>query len=83
MEKMIGLNGHMFLQGVDTPLTDYEAVTERVGKVPGVTLALPLVRGPGFREYALWLVGRVGARGAGGGSGALARRRGSYHPGFA
>ena len=22
MEKMIGLNGHMFLQGVDTPLTD-------------------------------------------------------------
>ncbi len=30
MEKMIGLNGHMFLQGVEKPLTDYEAVTERV-----------------------------------------------------
>ena len=30
MEKIIGLNGHMFLQGVETPLTDYQAVTERV-----------------------------------------------------
>jgi lipoprotein-releasing system permease protein len=48
MEKMIGLNGHMFLQGIDTPLTDYEAVTDRVSKVPGVTLALPLVEGQAF-----------------------------------
>ncbi|MGO4872289.1 MAG: lipoprotein-releasing ABC transporter permease subunit [Roseiarcus sp.] len=48
MEKMIGLNGHMFLQGVDTPLTDYDAVTSRVAKVPGVTLALPLVEGQAF-----------------------------------
>jgi lipoprotein-releasing system permease protein len=48
LDKMIGLNGHMFLQGVDTPLTDYEAVTDRVSKVPGVTLALPLVEGQAF-----------------------------------
>src|SRR5271165_1036841 len=48
MEKMIGLNGHMFLQGIDTTLTDYDAVGERVGKVPGVTLALPLVEGQAF-----------------------------------
>jgi lipoprotein-releasing system permease protein len=48
MEKMIGLNGHMFLQGVETPLTDYDAVTQRVAKVPGVTLALPLVEGQAF-----------------------------------
>ncbi len=48
MEKMIGLNGHMFLQSIETPLTDYEAVTERVSKVPGVTLALPLVEGQAF-----------------------------------
>jgi lipoprotein-releasing system permease protein len=45
---MIGLNGHMFLQGVETPLTDYDAVTQRVSKVPGVTLALPLVEGQAF-----------------------------------
>ena len=48
MDKMIGLNGHMFLQGVETPLTDYDAVTSRVAKVPGVTLALPLVEGQAF-----------------------------------
>ena len=48
MEKMIGLNGHVFLQGVDKPLTDYDAVTSRVAKVPGVALALPLVEGQAF-----------------------------------
>jgi lipoprotein-releasing system permease protein len=45
LDKMIGLNGHIFLQGVETPLTDYDAVTDRVAKVPGVALALPLVEG--------------------------------------
>ena len=48
MDKMIGLNGHMFLQGVDTPLTDYDAVTGRVEKVPGVKLAMPVVEGQAF-----------------------------------
>src|SRR5271155_5251206 len=48
MDKLIGLNGHMFLQAVETPLTDYDAVTERVSKVPGVTLALPLIEGQAF-----------------------------------
>lgn len=48
MDKLIGLNGHMFLQGVDTPLTDYEAVTDRVSKVPGVKQVIPLVEGQAF-----------------------------------
>ncbi len=48
MDKMIGLNGHIFLQGVETPLTDYDAVAQRVAKVPGVTLAMPLVEGQAF-----------------------------------
>ncbi len=48
LDKIVGLNGHIFLQGVDTPLTDYDAVTERVSKVPGVMLALPLVEGQAF-----------------------------------
>ena len=47
-EKMIGFNGHMFLQGVEKPLTDYAGVTDRVGKVPGVTLALPLIESQAF-----------------------------------
>jgi len=47
-EKMIGFNGHLFLQGVETPLTDYAAVTQRVAKAPGVTLALPLIESQAF-----------------------------------
>ncbi len=43
--KIIGLNGHLFLQAADTPLTDYDAVAERVKKVQGVKLVLPLVEG--------------------------------------
>ncbi len=75
MDKMIGLNGHMFLQGVETPLTDYEAVTERVAKVPGVTLALPLVEGQAFASSSLGAERRAGARRARGGSEAPAGRR--------
>ena len=83
MEKMIGLNGHMFLQGIDTPLTDYEAVTERVSKVPGVTLALPLGRGPGLRDLAIRLVGSAGARRSPEGPRAPAGRRRPHHSRFA
>ncbi|NDA48542.1 MAG: lipoprotein-releasing system transmembrane subunit LolC, partial [Alphaproteobacteria bacterium] len=43
MNKIIGINGHVFLQGVETPLTDYEAVVERISKTKGVTFALPMV----------------------------------------
>jgi lipoprotein-releasing system permease protein len=43
MNKMIGVNGHIFLQPVDTPLTDYKEVTEKLEKVPGVTMAFPMV----------------------------------------
>jgi lipoprotein-releasing system permease protein len=45
LDKIIGLNGHLFLQAAETPLTDYDAVTERVRQVQGVRLALPLVEG--------------------------------------
>jgi lipoprotein-releasing system permease protein len=48
MDKIIGLNGHIFLQGVETPLTDYAAVADRVGKVPGVKLTFPIVEGQVF-----------------------------------
>ncbi|HLH47959.1 MAG TPA: ABC transporter permease, partial [Roseiarcus sp.] len=45
LDKIIGLNGHLFLQPAETPLTDYDAVTQRVKKVQGVKLVLPLVEG--------------------------------------
>ena len=45
MSKIIGINGHVFLQGVETPLTDYEDVVTRLEKVPGVTVAIPMIEG--------------------------------------
>ena len=83
LDKIIGLNGHMFLQGVETPLTDYDAVTERVGKVPGVTLGAAAGRGPGVRLLALRLVRRAGARHSRADLEAPAGRRGPHHSGLA
>ncbi|MDE2579352.1 MAG: lipoprotein-releasing ABC transporter permease subunit [Hyphomicrobiales bacterium] len=45
LDKIVGVNGHIFLQGAETPLTDYGEVTARVAKVPGVAMALPMVEG--------------------------------------
>jgi lipoprotein-releasing system permease protein len=46
LDKIIGINGHLFLIGVETPLTDYEDVVTRVAKIPGVTLVMPLIEAP-------------------------------------
>jgi len=45
LNKIVGINGHIFLQAVETPLTDYKEVTDTVSKVPGVSLAIPLIEG--------------------------------------
>ena len=45
MSKIIGINGHVFLQGVETPLNDYDDVVKRLEKVPGVTIAIPMIEG--------------------------------------
>lgn len=45
LDKILGLNGHLVVQPQETPLTDFAAVTERIAKVPGVRLAVPLVEG--------------------------------------
>ncbi len=43
--KILGLNGHMLVQPIETPLTDYAAVAERISKLNGIKLAVPLVEG--------------------------------------
>src|SRR6266436_9000452 len=45
LDKILGLNGHLLIQPLESPLTDWEAVTGRIVTVPGVRLALPLVEG--------------------------------------
>src|SRR4051812_49925770 len=43
ISRILGINGHMIVQPVDGPFTDYPALTDRLGAVPGVKVALPLV----------------------------------------
>jgi len=45
LDKILGLNGHLLIQPLDSPLTDWEMVAERVAMVQGVRLAAPVVEG--------------------------------------
>ena len=60
--RILGINGHMIVQPIDSPLTDFDAVAKRIEGVEGVSHTLPLVEG------------QVLASGIGnGGTGALVR----------
>jgi lipoprotein-releasing system permease protein len=45
IDKILGLNGHLIIQPMDSKLTDYADVAARIAKVPGVVAAVPLVEG--------------------------------------
>src|SRR5258708_1108244 len=45
LDKILGLNGHMVIQPIDSALTDWDQVAARVSGVPGVRLAEPVVQG--------------------------------------
>lgn len=45
LNKIVGLNGHIFIGGIDKPLTDYGEVATQLNKIPGVRFAFPLVEG--------------------------------------
>jgi lipoprotein-releasing system permease protein len=45
LDKILGLNGHLLVQPLESPLTDWEAVADRISRVPGVKLAAPIVEG--------------------------------------
>jgi len=45
LSKILGLNGHLLIQPLESPLTDYAGVADRISKVDGVYLAAPLVEG--------------------------------------
>src|SRR4029079_1937813 len=45
LNKMLGVNGHLILQAMDSPLTDYAELADRIGAVRGVTAALPMIQG--------------------------------------
>ena len=48
LAKIVGLNGHVFVAAQDSPLTDYQDLSDRLEKVAGVRSAIPFVQGPAF-----------------------------------
>jgi lipoprotein-releasing system permease protein len=45
LDKILGLNGHLLIQPLESPLTDWAQVAERVNSVRGIRLASPIVEG--------------------------------------
>ncbi|MDQ8728757.1 lipoprotein-releasing ABC transporter permease subunit [Bradyrhizobium sp. LHD-71] len=45
LDKILGLNGHLLVQPLESPLTDWKVVAERINGVQGVRLAAPIVEG--------------------------------------
>src|SRR5947199_2539801 len=66
LSKILGLNGHLLIQPLESPLTDYAAVADRVARLDGITLAAPLVEGQAlasspFNASGVVVRGMVGA----------------------
>ncbi|TAK50030.1 MAG: lipoprotein-releasing ABC transporter permease subunit [Xanthobacteraceae bacterium] len=45
LDKILGLNGHLLIQPLESPLTDWKAVSERISKLSGIRLAAAIVDG--------------------------------------
>ena len=57
LDKILGLNGHLLIQPLESPLTDWQEVAERVGKVGGIKLAAPIVEGQALASSPLGAAG--------------------------
>ncbi len=47
-DKLVGLNGHIFVQAPDANLSNYDQVAADLLHVPGVSKAVPLIEGQGY-----------------------------------
>ena len=45
LDKIVGINGHLFLTASERPLTDYDEVVTKLAGIPGVTVVLPMIEG--------------------------------------
>src|SRR6201997_1349801 len=48
LDKILGLNGHVLVQPLESPLTDWKDVADRISQVAGIKLAAPVVDGQGL-----------------------------------
>ncbi|WP_421912486.1 lipoprotein-releasing ABC transporter permease subunit [Mesorhizobium sp.] len=62
LTRILGVNGHLIVQPIDTPLEDFAAVAGRINGVAGVKYAIPLIDGQVLAQGSV-----------GGGAGSLVR----------
>src|SRR5215217_1586808 len=53
LDKILGLNGHILVQPLERPLTDWQQVAERISGIDGVRLAAPIVEGQALASSPL------------------------------
>jgi lipoprotein-releasing system permease protein len=52
LDKILGLNGHLLVQPLESPLTDWKDVAERISQIQGIRLAAPVVDGQALASSA-------------------------------
>lgn len=57
LDKILGLNGHLLVQPLESPLTDWKDVADRINGVSGIRLAAPVVDGQGLGSSAFGAAG--------------------------
>ncbi len=45
LDKILGINGHIIVQPIESDLTDYDEVAKRLSALPGVKAAMPIIEG--------------------------------------
>ena len=62
LDKILGMNGHLLVQPLESPLTDWQQVAAKLSGVQGVRLAAPMVDGQALISSPFHSTG-VGVRG--------------------
>jgi lipoprotein-releasing system permease protein len=52
LDKILGLNGHILVQPLESALTDWKDVAERISQVQGIRLVVPVVDGTALASAA-------------------------------
>src|SRR5215467_5149812 len=52
LDKVLGLNGHIVVQPMESPLTDWKDVADRISQLQGVRIAAPVVDGQALASSA-------------------------------
>jgi lipoprotein-releasing system permease protein len=66
LDKILGVNGHLLVQPLESPLTDWQQIAERLSRVEGIRLAAPIVEGQALASSPFSATGVLvrGIRGA-------------------